>query len=342
MSIKNVSEGAPVYIKAINRTALNDNDREVLISGCKYLADTVDELNEKYNTNAYKLKVVFHKDYQSSLEIGITNSIMVLLMEIPITNKKLDDIHIGYINAIEKQISGNTVISIAKQFGHMVNVELLTLEDHSMLRGICGFNTINMIKLYILSTGISWYNSKGFVSESFDIEKQHNSQVLSLNIVEFLEYHCNRQQPKWATPCNNGKDKFFEFFEKYNKQYPFLKDNGLVLTKSMTVQEVFTRIKEYILRDMPTKRKSLHKMVCDHLDWLFKNIAVVAPDRRPTTDPHNILYNEFLIYNLIDTQPLPQQSVLRISSTRRPTTRKTTSVRRRSTKSSTRKRLTIG
>ena len=83
-------------------------------------------------------------------------------------------------------------------------------------------------------------------------------------------------------------------------------------------------------------------MVCDHLDWLFKNIAVVAPDRRPTTDPHNILYNEFLIYNLIDTQPLPQQSVLRISSTRRPTTRKTTSVRRRSTKSSTRKRLTIG
>lgn len=342
MSIKNVSEGAPVYIKAINRTALNDNDREVLISGCKYLADTVDELNEKYNTNAYKLKVVFHKDYQSSLEIGITNSIMVLLMEIPITNKKLDDIHIGYINAIEKQISGNTVISIAKQFGHMVNVELLTLEDHSMLRGICGFNTINMIKLYILSTGISWYNSKGFVSESFDIEKQHNSQLLSLNIAEFLEYHCNRQQPKWATPCNDGKDKFFEFFEKYNKQYPFLKDNGLVLTKSMTVQEVFTRIKEYILRDMPTKRKSLHKMVCDHLDWLFKNIAVVAPDRRPTTDPHNILYNEFLIYNLIDTQPLPQQSVLRISSSRRPTTRKTTSVRRRSTKSSTRKRLTIG
>lgn len=336
--MSNVKHG---YIKVIELLRLNDNDREVLISGCKYLADTVDELNEKYNTNAYKLKVVFHKDYQSSLEIGITNSIIVLLMEIPITNKKLDDIHIGYINAIEKQISGNRVISIAKQFGHMVNVELLTLEDHSMLRGICGFNTINMIKLYILSTGISWYNSKGFVSESFDIEKQHNSQLLSLNIAEFLEYHCNRQQPKWVTPCNDGKDKFFEFFEKYNKQYPFLKDNGLVITKSMTVQEVFTRIKEYILRDMPTKRKSLHKMVCDHLDWLFKNIAVVDPYPRPTTNPNNILYNEFLIYNLFTTPPLPRQSVLRISSTRRPTTRKTTSVRRRSSKSSTRKRITI-
>ena len=336
-----MSEVKPGYVKVIERLRMDDSDKDVLISGCKYLADTVDELNEQYNTNAYRLKVVFHNDYQSSLEIGITNSIMVLHMEIPITNRKLDSIHISYINGIEKQITGNTVISIAKHFGHMINVELLTLEDHSMLRGICAFDTINMIKLYILSTGISWYNSKGFVSESFDIEKQHNSQLLSLNIAEFLEYHCNRQQTRWATPCNHGMNKFFEFFENYNKQYPFLKDNGLVLTKSMTVQEVFTRIKKFILRNMPTTRKSLHKMVCEHLHWLFKNIAVV-PERRPTTDPRNILYNEFLIYNLIDTPPLPRQSVLRISSNKLPSTRKTTSLRKRSTKSSTRKRLTIG
>jgi hypothetical protein len=196
--------------------------------------------------------------------------------------------------------------------------------------------------LYILSTGISWYNSKGFVSKSFDIEKQHNSQLLSLNIAEFLEYHCNRQQSGLATHCNDNLNKFFEFFEKYNKQYPFLRENGLVLTKSMTVQEVFTRIKEYILRDMPKNRKSLHKMVCGHLHWLFKSIDVASPERSPSTYPHNILYNEFLIYNLIDTQPLPRQSIIRISSTKRPSTRKTTSVRRRSTKSSSRKRMTIG
>ena len=242
------------YIKVIERLRIDDSDRDVLISGCKYLADTVDELNEKYNTTVYKLKAVFHDDYEPSLEIGIIHSIIVLTMDIPIKNRKLDDIHIGYINSIERQISGNTVISIAKHFGHIVNVKLLTLEDHSMLRGICGFNTINMIKLYILSTGISWYNSKGFVSETFDIEKQHNSKLLSLNIAEFLEYHCNRQQPRWATPCNDGRNKFFEFFETYNKQYPFLKENGLVIIKSMSVQEVFTRIKQYILRNMPTKR----------------------------------------------------------------------------------------
>ena len=337
-----MSDIKPGYVKVIDRIHIDDSHRHELITGCKYLADIVDGLNEKYNTNAYRLKVVFHNDYQSSLEIAILESIIVLHMEIPIKDNRLESIHIGYINRIDKQISGNTIISIAKHFGHILNVEELTLEDHSKLRGICGFNTINMITLYILSTGISWYNSKGFVSESFDIEKQHNSQLLTINIDDFLKYHCNRQQPRWATPCNDGMNKFFEFFENYNKQYPFLKDNGLVLTKSMTVQEVFTRIKKFILRNMPTSRISLHKMVCEHLHWLFHNIAVVSPERRPTTDPYNILYNEFLIYNLIDTPPLPRQSVLRISSNKLPSTRRTTSSRKRPTKSSTRKRLTIG
>ena len=336
VSIKSVSMGEPVYIKTINRAPLNDNDREVLISGCKYLVDTVDELNEKYNTHAYRLKVILHNGYKPSLEIEIVKSTTVLNMEIPIRNKNIDSIHIGYIIGVEKQISGNTIISLAKQFGRIINVEQITLEDDSMLQGVCAFNIIDMKKLYILSTGISWYNSKGFVSKSFDIEKQHNYQLLSLNIAEFLEYHCNRQ------PCNDNLNKFFEFFEKYNKQYPFLKENGLVLTKSMTVQEVFTRIKGYILRDMPRNRKSLHKMVCDHLRWLFKAIAEPSPEQRPNTHPYNILYNAFLTYNLIDTPPITRQSILRISSSKRPSTRKTTSVRRRSTKSMSRKRVTIG
>ena len=340
-----MSDDEPVYIKAINRVRMSVNDTDALISGCKYLADTIDELNERYNTDAYKLKVVFHRDYNSYLEIAIiksiNKSINVLHMEISITGNRPDSVHITYINAIGNQISGNTIIYIAKQFGSIINVKQLTLEDESMLRGLCAFDTIDMIKLYILSTGISWYNSKGFVSESFDVEKQHNSQLLTLNIVDFLEYHCNRKPSLSASRCNDDKNRFFDFFEKYNKQYPFLKDNGMVLTKSMNVQEVFTRIKEYILRDMPTKKKSLHRMVCDHLNWLFKSIYVACPERRPTTDPHNILYNGFLQYNLIDTPPLPQQNVLRISSTKRPNTRKTTSIRKRTTKSSTLKRKTI-
>jgi hypothetical protein len=90
------------------------------------------------------------------------------------------------------------------------------------------------------------------------------------------------------------------------------------------------------------KEKTLHKMVCEHLDWLFKTVAVTSTERTLTVNPHNILYNGFLIYKLIDTPPLPRQSILRISSAKRPTTRKTTSLRKRSIKSSSRKRLTIG
>jgi hypothetical protein len=83
-------------------------------------------------------------------------------------------------------------------------------------------------------------------------------------------------------------------------------------------------------------------MVCEHLDWLFKTVAVTSTERTLTVNPHNILYNGFLIYKLIDTPHLPQQSILRISSAKRPTTRKTTSLRKRSIKSSSRKRVTIG
>jgi hypothetical protein len=59
-----MSDVKPEYMKVIERLRIDDSDRDVLISGCKYLADTVDELNEKYNTTAYRLKAVFHNDYE--------------------------------------------------------------------------------------------------------------------------------------------------------------------------------------------------------------------------------------------------------------------------------------
>ena len=135
-----MSEGTPVYIKSINRLPLNGNDRELIISGCKYIADTVDNLNEKYNTNSFKLRVIFHDDYNPTLVIKILripNAISVLDLEIPVENNRVETVHVGFINAIKNQISGNTIISIAKEFGTMINAKQLTLEDDSFLQGIC-------------------------------------------------------------------------------------------------------------------------------------------------------------------------------------------------------------
>lgn len=346
--------GKTEYIKLINRLHIDKNKKQVLVDGVQYLSDKVDELNTKYNTNAYVLDVGVEKhpdddeDDEDEDELNIDIQYIskpgyptsVLQMSIRLTNR-VPDIHINYINGVVQQITGNTIISIAKIFGCMIKAEELSLRDHSRLEAICPRNSISMIKLYILSTGISWYNSKGFVSEMFSMEQQHNSALLSVNIVDFLEYHCNSiSRP--ALSCNDKINKFFDFFEKYNQQYPFLKDKGLILTKSMNVQEFFTRIKEYILRNMPTSRRPLHMMVCGHLNWLFSTIIPPRTSLSHETKPYDILYNEGLTYNLLNTLPLPQQNVLRIKSNKLPTTRKTTSARKRSKKSTTRRRRSIG
>lgn len=60
------------------------------------------------------------------------------------------------------------------------------LIDASGLVSICSGYDFSMTFLYILSNGVSWYNSKGFVSPYFEQEYNHNEKLLSLNIVDFL------------------------------------------------------------------------------------------------------------------------------------------------------------
>jgi hypothetical protein len=220
--IRNIKGGGKTeYIKVINRLHIDRSKKQVIVDGVQYLSDKVDELNTKYNTNAYVLDVGVEKDpdddEDGELNIDIQyipelrKPISVLQMSIRLTNR-VPDIHINYINGVVEQITGNTIISIAKIFGCMIKAEELSLRDHSRLEAICPRNSISMIKLYILSTGMSWYNSKGFVSEMFSMEQQHNSALLSVNIVDFLEYHCNTI-PRTALSCNDKMNKFFDFFE---------------------------------------------------------------------------------------------------------------------------------
>ena len=331
----------------INKLVVDMNKKRMLMDGVQYIADKVDDLNKKYNTTNYSLVVDIGEEGELD-ELNVTilyqsnprDLTSVLQMSINVSNR-MTNIFVAYINGIVGQITGNTIISMAKIFGCIIKAEQITLRDHSRLPNLCENNAISMIKLYILSTGMSWYNSKGFVSELFGMELEHNSAILSMNIVDFLEHQCSRR-PKTVGRCKDDMNKFFDFFEKYNQHYPFLKDKGLVLTRSMTVQEFFTRIKEYILRNIPIKRKALHMLVCDHLNWLFVNIAVVNHTWGGNLNPYVIIYDEGLIYNLNNPISLPPQSKFRVKSNRLPTTRKTTSSRKRSKKSTTRRRRSIG
>jgi hypothetical protein len=62
--------------------------------------------------------------------------------------------------------------------------------------------------LSILSTGISWYNSFGFISENFEDEKGYNARFLGMNLEDFL----NECIPKIL------ENRLKYYFEKLNKQ----------------------------------------------------------------------------------------------------------------------------
>ena len=346
---------------------LNTNDilKEYLNKGIEYIFSTVTKLQKKYPDNKYEIhgKLVNHTEYNLSIcaESYIHNdpkrgNIVIkgrpyLLMYI-YYNNEIDrpTIYISNINALGISLTGNSIIDISKKFGEKINASMMWLTDASGLTSICSGYDFSMTYLYILSNGVSWYNSKGFISPYFEEEYNHNTKLLPLNIVEFLiaqfiykithvrkkryqtEEEFVEQKAKMHVEFYSKMESFFDFFTKYTTQYPFLVKTGLTLTKNLTVQEFFTRIKLFVFRNLPKKKTSIYQEVCSQLDWIFKLIEVeIIEDgsdinQLSLDNPMIILYSPNVIYNF-DEPSIPSLLHIRIKTpstiSRRRTSNKT-------------------
>ena len=269
-------------------------------------------------------------------------------------------IYIFFINARENLLSGNSILDISKKFGKKINASKIRLIDASGLISICKGYEFSMTYLYILSNGVSWYNSKGFIPYFFDEEREHNVKLLSLNIVDFLSAQCIYKIQQMKIKRNqtiedfeekkslesdyfySRMESFFDFFKTYTEQYPFLVKTGLTLTKDMTVQEFFTRIKLFIFRNLPEKRMVVYKELCSQLEWVFENIQleIIEPDSDVTQlsfdNPKIILYSPDVYYD-IDEPKIPSLLHIRVKSSpnisRRRTSNKTKRMSSRKSKS---------
>ena len=284
------------------------------------------------------------------------------------TSDENPSILIDEIQANENMLTGNTIIDIAKKNGKILQTKQLSLIDASGLLSVCLGSHFPFATLYILSIGMSWYNTKGFVSPYFDEERRHNNRLLSLNIVDFLfaqrEYtfkylnfdksidmnnieQVNNEKIKRMDTFIIEMNSFFDFFENYDKKYPFLEDTGLFLTKEMTVHEVFTRIKLFILRVLPKNKTTIYRLLCFHLDWLFKNIEYQHIDEDESGEqitsesfnPKVMIYYSVLYYN-INNLIIP--SPLNYNISRRKTARKRRSSGKYKKSSTTKRRNTYG
>jgi len=71
---------------------------------------------------------------------------------------------------------------LAKQ---MPNIKYINLRDGSSIE-ICE-NPIILYIIKILTTGQSWYNSKGYFSENHESDKSHNERIRNMNCEEFID-----------------------------------------------------------------------------------------------------------------------------------------------------------
>jgi hypothetical protein len=303
--------------------------------------------------NNHRLRGVVIEDYDIYMNIDIFYD----------TDNDRPNIYLSIIGANGIILSGNKIIDIVKRFSHILHASIISLDDESELTTVCKGVNFSLPILYILSGGISWYNSKGFVSKLFNEEYQHNTRLLSLNIVDFLHsqllYTFDILKNDGEEPDEEDKEllkitftknmnDFFIFFEKYTKRYPFLDDTGLILTKDMSVQEIFTRIKFFVFRNLPKKRTGVLTDVCKHLGWLFRSINIKRIDEDAdeeefhelsTEYPTIILYSQSHDYHL-DNPSIPHSIKFTLKPQKNIVRRKTTSKKFTSVKKSTRKRIT--
>jgi hypothetical protein len=177
---------------------------------------------------------------------------------------------VEYISKCNYRISGNQILGIIQKFvNERGGINLIELQDTSKIPNLCKRYDIPLYIIYILSTGKSWYNSYGYKSANYNNEIRHNRQLLNMSMFDFI-IACNTESYR---PIHEDDllDKIDVFYNVMN-EHQYYKNNRkrTKLHPQMSVKETFTRIKNYILKNMPEIREIGFETnrYCDVLKWL--------------------------------------------------------------------------
>ena len=124
-----------------------------------------------------------------------------------------------YIDTLSKCIaSGTNTLEKMDSLARKLNIGELQLFDGSGIDD-CGVK-VNLSKLQILSTGESWYNSKGYQSPEYHDEKESNKLVLAKNAIEFINecLETERRRKKIKDPTIRYKQQILGLTENLEIQ----------------------------------------------------------------------------------------------------------------------------
>ncbi len=96
-------------------------------------------------------------------------------------------IYIGLLHkcSIHGTESLRRIEEVAKRLSDKTSI-MIELADASSIE-YCSNIFINLAILKIITKGESWYNSLGYVSDNYEIEKSHNSVIRELSCIRFIE-----------------------------------------------------------------------------------------------------------------------------------------------------------
>ena len=169
-----------------------------------------------------------------------------------------------YIKALHKcgTTTGNELLKLFDILASEIpNITYVILDDESNIE-LCG-HKIKLYTLKILTTGQSWYNSKGYVSDNNDDQKTVNARIINTPYEEFRD----KLSAQEATVIDTGNRLFPE-------------------TEKKTVQDYF----KYVLNDI---NRNIKEKGCDDEEtkakcrWLSKIINII------NKMPYSISYNQF-------------------------------------------------
>ena len=95
-----------------------------------------------------------------------------------------------YVSTLEKcSLSGTEILVILKKIAKIFEVREICLTDASAITIRSKTNKeyiLSLRNMYILSTGISWYNNYGYVSKNFEEEKEYNKTIMEIPLLDYM------------------------------------------------------------------------------------------------------------------------------------------------------------
>jgi len=167
--------------------------------------------------------------------------------------------------------TGNLLLSLVEKLARIIpNIHHISLLDGSRINTNCRdrnghYISIDLATLKILTKGVSWYNSHGYISPNSKEEERRNSEILQKSFEEVIQL-CTKKQIDDFTSNNS--------VEKLEKRLERMISEGADPETNLDIMDLRNNIKKYpfYLSLNIRKFERQQKMLIDEARSLFPHI----------------------------------------------------------------------